>query len=91
MDFKYSSILDKGESMPDAYERLLLDCMLGDQTLFIRSDTIELAWQLLTPVLNAWESKSPNSGELYTYPAGSWGPKASDKLIQDDDRFWRQN
>lgn len=90
MDFKYSSILERGETMPDAYERLLLDCMLGDQTLFIRSDTIELAWQLLTPVLNAWESNAPNSGELHTYPAGSWGPKASDKLIQDDDRFWRQ-
>ena len=89
MDFKYSAILEKGESMPDAYERLLLDCMLGDQTLFIRSDTIELAWSLLTPILNAWEQNAPGCGELFFYPAASWGPDAADNLIyRDGGRVW---
>lgn len=64
MDFKYSSLLEEGESMPDAYERLLLDCMNGDQTLFIRSDTIRRAWEILTPVLESWDKECP----LFTYP-----------------------
>ena len=87
MDFKYASILEKGESMPEAYERLLLDCMLGDQTLFIRSDTVELAWGLLTPVLEHWK-KHPESCPLAFYPAGSSGPKEADHLIQNEYLFW---
>ena len=89
MDFKYASILEKGESMPEAYERLLLDCMLGDQTLFIRSDTVELAWGLLTPVLEHWK-KHPESCPLAFYPAGSSGPKEADHLIQNDNHFWTE-
>ncbi len=89
MDFKYASILEKGESMPEAYERLLLDCMLGDQTLFIRSDTVELAWGLLTPVLEHWK-EHPESCPLAFYPAGSSGPKEADHLIQNDNHFWTE-
>jgi len=65
MDFRYSSILEPGETMPDAYERLLLDCMLGDQTLFLRSDTVRLAWKFLEPALLARGKAAPVS-----YPAG---------------------
>ncbi|OQA82092.1 MAG: Glucose-6-phosphate 1-dehydrogenase [Lentisphaerae bacterium ADurb.Bin242] len=83
MDFKYASILDTGESMPEAYERLLLDCMLGDQTLFIRSDTVRLAWSLLSPVLEARE-RMP----LRFYPAGSAGPEEADRLLRSDGRSW---
>ena len=91
MDFKYDSILEEGESMPEAYERLLLDCMLGDQTLFIRSDAIETAWTLLTPVLKAWESNEPGCGELLSYPANSWGPDDAEKLFDRIDQSWRNN
>lgn len=63
-DFLQFSI--PGESMPEAYERLLLDCMLGDQTLFLRSDTVRLAWDYLTPALKAKEKIKP-----IPYPAGS--------------------
>lgn len=66
LDFRYSSILEPGETMPDAYERLLLDCMLGDQTLFLRSDTVRLAWDFLAPALAAKENIVP-----VPYPAGS--------------------
>ncbi len=89
MDFKYASILEKGESMPEAYERLLLDCMLDDQTLFIRSDAIETAWGLLTPVLQAWESDAPGCGPLHIYPASSWGPLESEKLFDSVYQSWR--
>lgn len=66
LDFRYASILERGEAMPDAYERLLLDCMLGDQTLFLRSDTVRLAWAFLAPALKA----KPDI-ILQEYPAGS--------------------
>lgn len=70
----------------EAYERLLLDCMLGDSTLFIRRDEVEAAWALMTPVLEAWEAAG-RSG-LATYPAGSWGPKEADRFIESDGREW---
>lgn len=89
MDFKYASILEDGASMPDAYERLLLDCMLGDQTLFIRNDTIEHAWSLLTPILREWEKNADAAGPVYPYAAGSWGPKAADDLTARNNVYWR--
>ena len=90
MDFKYASILEPGETMPDAYERLLLDCMLGDQTLFIRNDTIEHAWSLLTPVLNVWErGEGGPVPPLFHYPAGSWGPKEAESLTDMDKVLWK--
>jgi glucose-6-phosphate 1-dehydrogenase len=89
MDFKYADIIE-GEK-PEAYERLLLDCMLGDQTLFIRSDTIDISWQLLTPVLNAWEESPirPETGYLHTYPAGSWGPEEANEMMAENGLVWR--
>ena len=89
MDFKYASILEDGSGMPDAYERLLLDCMLGDQTLFIRNDTIEYAWSLLTPILQEWETGAETAGPVYPYAAGSWGPKAAEELAARDNVYWR--
>jgi len=90
MDFKYHDVF--GGSPPDAYERLLLDSMLGDHTLFIRSDTIDISWSLLTPILKAWEAKKnlDRIGKLHSYSAGTWGPKAADQLLAADGTQWRE-
>lgn len=88
MNFLYRDMF-KGEPA-DAYERLLLDCMLGDSTLFIRDDTIRLSWSLLTPILNVWADKgNPAAGRLCHYPAGTWGPPEADALLSDG-RKWRE-
>lgn len=83
MDFNYDEIF--GDTPPDAYERLLLDSMLGDQTLFVREEGMKLAWKLLTPVLESWE-KSDESPHAYS--AGSWGPAEADEIITRDGRKW---
>jgi len=90
MQFKYRDLF--GAEVPEAYERLLLDCMLGDQTLFVRFDFLEASWALLTPILEAWQSKGDAAevGSLYSYPAGSWGPVEADRLLEQDGRRWRQ-
>ncbi len=75
------------EEAPDAYQRLLLDMMLGDPTLFIRSDEAEGAWALLQPVLDGWAG---NGGEISRYPAGEWGPEEVDELLEADGRRWRR-
>lgn len=89
MDFFYKDMF-KGEP-PEAYERLLLDCMLGDSTLFIRNDTIEISWSLLTPVLEVWEKagSSPEAGKLHPYKSGSWGPEEASKLLSPGTE-WRK-
>jgi len=89
MDFSYREVF--GGELRDAYERLLLDCMLGDQTLFMRYDNIELAWALLSPVLAMWEKGKDidKTCPLHEYEAGSWGPRASDDLLEADGRSWR--
>ncbi len=74
------------EEAPDAYQRLLLDLMLGDPTLFIRADEAEGAWGILEPVMRAWSESS----EIPSYPAGTWGPKESDDLLGRDGREWRR-
>jgi glucose-6-phosphate 1-dehydrogenase len=85
MDFNYNDFFKfKG---PDAYERLLLDAMVGDQTLFVRSDAMEVSWKLFTPLLEKWEEEK-DKGLLF-YPAGSWGPIESFKLLEKDQRQWR--
>jgi len=85
MDFHYS---DLGTiTLPDAYERLLLDCIQGDATLFARSDAVEACWAFLMPILSAWEN-DPKI-KLYGYPAGSWGPKAAKALFENPDEEWR--
>jgi glucose-6-phosphate 1-dehydrogenase len=85
MDFRYQDIFDF--ELPDAYERLLLDCMMGDQTLFWRSDGIEASWALVTPVLEKWAAKGC---PLAFYKSGSWGPRESVELLKRDGRHWRE-
>lgn len=90
MDFRYGSIFGTGS--PDAYERLLLDCLLGDQTLFTRSDEVEAAWRVVTPILAAWEGEN-NGGSpapVYSYEAGTWGPQAAEEMLNRDGRRWRR-
>jgi glucose-6-phosphate 1-dehydrogenase len=77
MDFHYSELSDA--RLPDAYERLLLDCMLGDATLYARADAVEHCWAFLTPILEAWRD-NPDI-KLYGYPAGTWGPKEAGRLF----------
>ncbi len=85
MDFRYKDLF--GVDIPDAYERLLLDCMVGDQTLFWRSDDVESAWAFVTPVLDKWEAE-PECCPLTFYEAGSWGPSKVYDMIKNDNREW---
>ena len=85
MSFLYKDIF--GVRMPQAYQRLLLDCMVGDQTLFTRYDAVEVSWQLLMPVLQAWQN---DAVPLYEYPAGSQSFPQADELIERDGRAWRK-
>jgi len=72
--------------IPDAYERLLLDVLLGDATLFIRDDAIELSWRLIDPILQVWESEAVPP--LATYQPGSWGPSEAEAFIGREGRAW---
>jgi glucose-6-phosphate 1-dehydrogenase len=85
MDFLYASsfLIDA----PDAYERLLLDCMLGDPTLFTRSDEVEAAWTLIDCIEDVWREDNP---PLELYPAGTWGPAGADRLLEEDGRKWHR-
>ncbi|MFH1881813.1 MAG: glucose-6-phosphate dehydrogenase [Planctomycetota bacterium] len=85
MNFSYKSVFLV--DMPQAYQRLLLDCMVGDQTLFTRQDDIEISWQLLTPILQAWEQ---DESAPYKYAAGSESFAEADRLIEADNRKWRK-
>ncbi len=84
MNFEYDAMFSD-VPLPEAYERLLLDVMRGDSTLFTRSDELLTAWRFLDPVLAAWKSPD-HRPELY--PAGTWGPKAADELLQRSGRKW---
>jgi glucose-6-phosphate 1-dehydrogenase len=84
MDFSYGAAFL--EEPPEAYERLLLDAMVGDPTLFIRSDEVDTAWGIVQPVLDCWAA---GGAPLAGYAAGSWGPRAADVLIERDGRKWR--
>jgi len=85
MEFNYASGF--GASSPEAYERLILDVMAGDATLFMRRDQVEAAWQFVTPVLERWEKMGVR--DLPEYQCGTWGPVEADRLIEPDSRFWR--
>jgi glucose-6-phosphate 1-dehydrogenase len=87
MDFHYGTSF--GRPSPEAYERLLLDAMSGDATLFARSDEVEEAWAFIDPIEEAWHAKK-DAPELYFYPAGSWGPEAADNLLARDGSAWRR-
>ncbi|MBN2519256.1 MAG: glucose-6-phosphate dehydrogenase, partial [Bacteroidales bacterium] len=85
MDFHYKDLANI--RLPSAYERLLLDCMQGDSTLYARGDAVEETWKFITPIINIWEKSNENI--ISGYPAGSWGPKISDELIEGKDITWR--
>lgn len=85
MEFRYATSF--GAEPPEAYERLLLDTMAGDSTLFARRDEVETAWAWLDPLLRAWER---NASPLHPYAAGTWGPDAADELLERDGRRWRR-
>jgi glucose-6-phosphate 1-dehydrogenase len=84
MDFLYGAAFL--EETAEAYERLLLDALLGDPTLFIRSDEVDQAWCVVDPILRSWEAGDP---PLVTYPAGTWGPPEAEGLIEATGRQWR--
>jgi glucose-6-phosphate 1-dehydrogenase len=85
MDFLYDRTFNM--AIPEAYERLLLDALRGDSTLFMRSDEVESAWEYVQPVLDAWAS--PDPPPLHAYAAGTWGPAEADRLMRDG-RMWRR-
>ncbi|TAF94999.1 MAG: glucose-6-phosphate dehydrogenase (NADP(+)) [Oscillatoriales cyanobacterium] len=87
MDFSYGASF--GVTSSDAYDRLLIDCMLGDQTLFTRSDEVEEAWRVVTPALMAWESSNDQS-LVPKYEAGTWEPAEAELMINRDGRKWRR-
>jgi glucose-6-phosphate 1-dehydrogenase len=84
MDFSYGAAFL--EEPPDAYERLLLDAMVGDPTLFIRSDEVQQAWRIVDPLLQFWQD---GDAPLARYPAGTWGPRQADQLLEREGRRWR--
>lgn len=84
MDFHYGSFF--GATPPEAYERLLCDCMIGDNTLFARSDEVMASWQLLTPVIEKWQKEAPLI--FPNYSSGTWGPKAADLLLESYGQKW---
>jgi glucose-6-phosphate 1-dehydrogenase len=85
MEFNYAEAF--GKSSANGYERLLLDAMLGDSTLFAHRDGVEATWSLITPVLEQWAAHPPK--DFPNYAPGSWGPKAADDLMARDGRSWR--
>ena len=86
MSFRYATTF--GSNTPEAYERLVLDAMIGDGTLFIRGDEAETSWKLCTPILESW-AKSGRDG-MDSYPAGSWGPPSGEALLAKNHHVWRQ-
>ena len=85
MRFSYDS--EFGAYTPEAYERLLLEALAGDATLFIRRDEVETAWGIIDPIRESWNGVGISERELYF--AGSWGPKASDELLGTLNHAWR--
>jgi glucose-6-phosphate 1-dehydrogenase len=86
MDFLYGAAFREG--LPEAYERLILDAMVGDATLFTRADEVEEQWALVDAITDAWKSGEPS---FPNYAAGTWGPSSADELLQRDGRSWRRH
>jgi glucose-6-phosphate 1-dehydrogenase len=82
MDFRYGEVF--GGQTPEAYERLILDAINGDATLYARADWVEQAWKILQPILDAWSTR----GEPASYEAGAWGPAEADEFIRRDGGVW---
>jgi glucose-6-phosphate 1-dehydrogenase len=87
MNFHYANSF--GKSSPEAYERLLLDAMAGDATLFARSDEVEEAWRFIDRIREAWREHG-NRIPIAEFPAGSWGPREADEMLAKDGRIWRR-
>src|SRR3989344_5707846 len=85
MDFRYGSYF--GQTPPEAYERLIWDCISGDSTLFARVDEVAQSWNIYTPLLAYWAAHPPQ--DFPNYASGSWGPKQADAMIEQDRRTWR--
>jgi glucose-6-phosphate 1-dehydrogenase len=86
MDFRFGQSF--GVASADAYERLILDAMLGDGTLFARRDEVEVAWSIVNSITDGWEYQMPP--RFPNYEAGTWGPKEADYFIEKDGRRWRR-
>lgn len=86
MHFRYATTF--GSNTPEAYERLILDCLVGDSTLFIRGDETETSWKLYTPLLEFWENAGRKG--LDEYAAGSWGPLSAERLMWENGQQWRR-
>jgi glucose-6-phosphate 1-dehydrogenase len=86
MDFLYGGAFRTG--IPEAYERLLLDCFLGDARMFTRADEVEEQWSLVDAIVAAWRRDRPS---FPNYAAGTWGPAAAEELLQRDGRMWRRH
>jgi glucose-6-phosphate 1-dehydrogenase len=84
MDFMYGGSFT--EASPEAYERLILDVLLGDPPLFPRHEEVELSWKILDPILEHWANK----GAPEAYPVGTWGPESANKMLARDGRTWRR-
>ena len=85
LDFLYEDLADS--YVPDAYERLIMDALQGDATLYARGDSVESAWAFVDPILEAWENDL--TIPVYGYPAGTWGPENVDQLIEGENMLWR--
>jgi len=84
MDFQYGEAFT--ESSPEAYERLILDVLLGDPPLFPRLEEVELGWEILDPIEDFWAA----NGKPAEYAAGTWGPAEADEMLARDGRSWRR-
>ncbi len=84
MEFHYSELIDS--HLPEAYERLILDCMRGDATLYAHGESVEAAWRFIDPIVEAWQED--DSIPIYGYPAGTWGPDVADEMIEGEGETW---
>ena len=87
MDYHYSDFFEQ-KDIPEAYERLLLDVVTGDASLFTRADQTELSWALFDPIIASWED--PAAAPPAVYEPGSWGPASADSLLKAEGRQWIQ-
>ncbi len=88
MDFAYGSTFT--EASPEAYERLILDVLLGDPPLFPRHEEVELSWRILDPILDFWAAQDQKGKRPEAYDSGSWGPASADAMLARDGRVWRR-
>jgi glucose-6-phosphate 1-dehydrogenase len=88
MDFLYGEAFT--ENSPEAYERLLLDVLLGDAALFPRNEEVEASWRIIDPIEELWTEQNDSGSGPELYRAGEWGPKGADEMLARDHRSWRR-